>query len=93
MKQRSKAYQFTIPGPKKVADNHVHVQNLKAKCILHNLTFPANKYRVVLKGRLGKDNPHAHLYRKGGPRHWAIKSGSVSLEHAGRFDVYVYRKY
>jgi hypothetical protein len=50
------------------------------------------RYRVSVKGRLGKDNPHAHLYRLGAPLH-RYSSQDIRPEHSTRFDVYVYRRY
>lgn len=92
MKQRiSTEYRFTIHGTNDFA-GQFQLTLLKSKVTRHNQNSSI-KYRVCLKGRLGKNNPHAHLYQKGGPRHWALKSGAVKLEHAGHFDVYVYRKF
>jgi len=41
-----------------------------------------------VRGRLGKDSPHAHLYRLGGPLH-RRSSQDIKLEHAERVDVYI----
>ena len=48
------------------------------------------RWRVVAKGRLGRDNPNAPLYRHGG-KHWRGSSICIRAEHATRFDLYVYR--
>ena len=48
------------------------------------------KERAVLRvrGRLGKNNPNAHLYRRGGKLHtWT--SQDIRPEHSLRFDIYV----
>jgi hypothetical protein len=50
------------------------------------------RWRVSVKGRLGKDNPSAHHYHRGG-RHWRWSSIDIRPEHSTRFDVYVYRRY
>jgi len=49
-------------------------------------------WRVLVKGRLGNNNPDAHLYRVGGPlhRHSAI---CIRPEHSTRFDVYITKRY
>lgn len=52
----------------------------------------ATRYRVVVRGRLGKDNPSAKEYRRGG-RHWRWSSITIRPEHSTRFDLYVCRRY
>ena len=57
------------------------------------------RYRVRVRGRLGKNNPNRHLYASGrgkikprGPLYrWT--SQDIRPEHATRFDVYVHRYY
>ena len=51
-------------------------------------TKHAKRFRFVIRGRLGKNNPHAHLYRYGGPlyRHCAQ---DIRLEHSQRYDLYI----
>lgn len=46
------------------------------------------RYRVIIRGRLGKDNPNAHLYRVGG-KYYRSSSQDIRHEHATRFDVYL----
>jgi hypothetical protein len=48
--------------------------------------------RLVVKGRLGKNNPNARHYRRGG-KYWHYSSIDIRSEHATRFDIYVYRRY
>lgn len=43
---------------------------------------------VRVRGRLGKHNVHAHLYRKGGALYRPCAQ-TIRPEHATRFDVYV----
>ena len=50
--------------------------------------LPGQKYRLRVRGRLGKDNPHAHLYRVGGPLH-RYCSQDIKIEHASRVDLYI----
>lgn len=47
-----------------------------------------NRWIVRIRGRLGKNSPHAHLYRRGGQLH-RYSSQDIRAEHAERFDVYV----
>jgi hypothetical protein len=47
------------------------------------------RYRVVVRGRLGKYNKYADLYKRGGPL-WRYSSQTIRPEHATRFDVYVH---
>lgn len=44
--------------------------------------------RVKVRGRLGKNNPSAELYRRGGPLH-RFSAQEIRPEHATRFDIYV----
>ena len=50
-------------------------------------------YRVCLKGRIGKNNPDAYIYREK-VTFWGRKGDyqSIKLEHAQRIDVYVQRR-
>lgn len=49
----------------------------------------AMKYRVVLCGRMGKDNPNADLYRNSRS---CNPYQNIRLEHAGSVDVYIYTR-
>jgi hypothetical protein len=51
-------------------------------------------YRVTLKGRIGRNNPDAHIYRNK-TTYWGRKGDyqSIKLEHAQRIDVYVQRRW
>jgi hypothetical protein len=46
------------------------------------------RQRVVVRGRLGKHNVHAPLYRLGGSLHRRCAQ-TIRPEHATRFDVYI----
>lgn len=50
--------------------------------------YYVTRYRVVVRPRLGKNNPHAHLYRVGGSLHRS-SSQTIRKEHGTRFDVYI----
>lgn len=43
---------------------------------------------IRIRGRLGKDNPNAKLYRQGGPLH-RYTSQDIRPEHSTRLDIYV----
>lgn len=43
---------------------------------------------LKVRGRLGKDSPHAHLYRQGGPLH-RYSSQDIRVEHSERVDIYI----
>ena len=43
---------------------------------------------VRVRGRLGKNNPNAHLYRRGGMYHRYV-SQDIRLEHAAHVDIYI----
>jgi hypothetical protein len=43
---------------------------------------------VRIRGRLGKNSPHASLYRQGGPLH-RYSSQEIRVEHSERVDIYV----
>lgn len=46
------------------------------------------RFRVVVRGRLGKNSPFKHLYAVGGPLKRYF-SQTIRPEHASRFDVYL----
>lgn len=50
------------------------------------------RYALAVRPRLGRHNPNAHLYAKGGPLHrWSGQT--IKREHGQRFDVYVHMKF
>jgi len=77
--ERTSAYRFTHkPGD---AKSEKKLADLKKNKAPHE--------RILLKGRLGKNNPHASKYQKGG-EHYRPSHRDVKKEHAGHFDVYVH---
>ena len=48
----------------------------------------AKRHRVVIRPRLGKNNPNAALYKRGGP-HYQWTAQVIRKEHGTRFDIYV----
>jgi hypothetical protein len=94
---RTSAYRFTIPQrtDNKFLDalkHEIKVENAqrRVKELVTGQKQP--RLRVVLKGRLGQDNPHAQLYRRGG-KLWRYTSQTIRPEHSTRFDVYVHEVY
>lgn len=49
------------------------------------------QHRVVIRPRLGKNNPARHLYAKHGAL-WRPSGMVIRREHGTRFDLYVYRR-
>ena len=50
------------------------------------------RLRVCVKGRLGENNPAAIIYQERAKRMTFGAYQTIKLEHAGRFDVYVYMR-
>ena len=46
------------------------------------------RFRVVVRGRLGKNSPHRDLYRRGGAL-YRFSAQTIRPEHSSRFDVYL----
>ena len=78
----SKNYVMTVyPGS---ANSSTELTELRDKIKNHNLIYDDGLI-VKVVGRLGKNNKHAKKYRK-------RLFNNISLEHASRWDVYVYNK-
>ena len=90
---RSAAYRFTSVSYSNVILDalkaEVKIANAKARVVELETGIKQIRQRVVLKGRLGKHNVHAPLYRRGGV-HWRFASITIRPEHASRWDVYVH---
>lgn len=83
MKNRSSAYRFTfargdVVGQQKLDDLRKEMSN--------------TGYRVCVKGRLGENNPTAIIYQELAKRTVYSVYQTIKLEHASRFDVYVYMR-
>lgn len=94
---RTDAYRFTVPH----VTGNKFLEALKAEVKLENAQRRVKelatgkvqpRLRVALKGRLGKDNPNAPLYRRGG-KLWRYSSLTIRPEHAQHVDVYVHEYY
>ena len=62
-----------------------HVRKIVHK---RNSTNNEKKYRICVKGRLGKNNPNASKYRNRSPMAYQ----NICLEDASHFDVYLYER-
>jgi len=94
---RTEAYRFTVT---RVTDNmfltalklEVKIENAQRRVTELTTGRAQPRQRVVLKGRLGKDNPNAPLYRRGG-KLWRYSAQTIRVEHAAHVDVYVNEYY
>jgi hypothetical protein len=91
--QRTDAYRFTTISNSctEIDELRKEVKIMNARAKLSELISgkKQQRYRVVVRGRLGKHNVHAPLYRRGGSLH-RFSSQTIRPEHATRFDVYVH---
>lgn len=96
--QRTDTYVFTTTDLNDVNISHARAaaklknSTEKFKELTHGLRGDVFKYkvrhRVLVRARLGKDNPYAPLYRRGGPLH-RTSGQTIKKEHGTRFDVYI----
>ena len=89
--KRSSSYEFTVS----TAD-HQSIGILRAYAKMVNdirktLRGEDRRLRVKVRPRLGRNNPHAHLYAVGGPLK-RYSSQNIRKEHGTRFDVYLYEE-
>lgn len=72
------------------------VADIRAQVAFQNavlkLKGSTNRYRLVVRPRLGRNSPYSHLYRRGGPLH-RYTSQDIKREHGVRFDMYLHRRY
>ena len=92
--ERTDSYHFTVDND---PAGHVKISALRGEIKTFNAFRKRvglhGRFRVMLHGRLGKNSPYGHLYRRGGA-HWVdAVNGNIRLEHASRIDVYVNRRY
>ena len=93
MSIRTQAYKFTtsdINDPEIEKIKH-HAKVLNAGARLNELIMrkPYDRCRIVVRGRLGDNNPNAPLYRRGG-KLYRMSAQMIKHEHATRFDVYMH---
>lgn len=79
----------SVEGRKRIELVQATISNVNAK-LAANGSYA--RYRVAVKGRLGKNNPNACHYRRGG-KHWRYSSIDIRHEHSTHFDLYIYRRY
>ena len=93
---RTEAYRFTSMSYGNVVIDdlklEVKIENAKRRVKELETGKVLPRFRVVLKGRLGKHNVHASLYRKGGSL-WRYSAQTIRPEHSTRWDVYVHEYY
>lgn len=68
--------------------NAMHYIALVRKTVRQSNRRTDQKFFVRVRGRLGKDNPKAELYRVGGPK-WRRTSLDIDLQDATRADIYI----
>jgi hypothetical protein len=91
--KRSSAHRFTVPLENgKIHPDHVHKVDALKKQVKAEDEKEGTRRRVVLQGRMGKNNPHADKYKKGGSefRRGSHAHQRIKLGHAQHADVYVH---
>ena len=93
-------YKFTVTdlNDPAIAEWKLYIKKVNLAWRYHEVDNPppVNSYGEVAKtrkfmrirARLGKNNPNAKLYHRGGV-HYRPSSMDIKLEHGTRFDVYV----
>ena len=54
----------------------------------HNRTYGGQQFFLRVRGRLGKNNPYADLYKPGG-KHYQPCAQDINIGHARRADLYI----
>jgi hypothetical protein len=91
--KRTSSYKLTVPLENgKIHPDHAHKIDALKKQVKAEDEKEGTKRRVVLQGRMGKNNPHADKYKKGGSesRRGAHAHQRIKLGHAQHADVYVH---
>jgi hypothetical protein len=88
---RSPDYHSTVDH--RTPEGQSHIDSVRAHASAFNaakksLGIESGDARVSVKYRLGKNNPHASLYSRGGPHHTS-SSQNIKREHAQHADVYI----
>jgi hypothetical protein len=96
MTKRTSAYQFTTStvSAAEIAElkKTIKIINARARVVELMTGEKQVRHRVAIRGRLGKHNVYAPLYRRGG-EHYRASSQTIKREHASRFDVYMHSYY
>ena len=87
--RKSSSYRFTFN-----VNDQAGYEKLEAlrKEIAKQNKEGGERLRVCVKGRLGEDNPAAIIYQELAKRTVYSVYQTIKLEHASRFDVYVYMR-
>ena len=89
MKNRtSSSYRFTFAVNDQAG--YEKLESLRKEIAIRNRG--GERLRVCVKGRLGENNPAAVIYQERAKRMAFGAYQTIKLEHAGRFDVYVYMR-
>lgn len=89
MKNRtSSSYRFSFDVNDQAG--YEKLESLRKEIAIRNRA--GERLRVCVKGRLGQDNPAAIIYQERAKRMAFGAYQTIKLEHAGRFDVYVYMR-
>lgn len=95
MKTRTPAYLFTT-----ISFDCSEIMELRRQVRITNLERQIRELRdgvrwprqtVRVRPRIGKENPNAHHYRRGG-KYWRWSSIDIRSEHGAHFDVYVHER-
>lgn len=88
---RSENFRFSVPN---TPAGWLAITMFRVATGNANKTRPpgTDRQEVAVYGRLGKDSPHAPLYRPGGSLH-KYSSQKIRHEHSVRLDVYSHRVY
>lgn len=89
MKNRtSSSYRFTFAVNDQAG--YEKLESLRKEIAIRNRG--GERLRVCVKGRLGENNPAVVIYQERAKRQAFGAYQTIKLEHAGRFDVYVYMR-
>ncbi len=89
MKNRtSSSYRFTFAVNDRAG--YEKLESLRKEIAIRNRG--GERLRVCVKGRLGENNSAAVIYQERAKRQAFGAYQTIKLEHAGRFDVYVYMR-
>ncbi len=93
--KRTSSYKLTVPLENgKIHPDHAHKVDALKKQVKAEDEKEGTKRRVVLQGRMGKNNPHADKYKRGGSefRRGSHAHQRIKLGHAQHADVYVHNR-
>ena len=86
--RKSSSYRFSFDVNDQAG--YEKLESLRKEIAIRNRG--GERLRVCVKGRLGENNPAAIIYQERAKRMTFGAYQTIKLEHAGRFDVYVYMR-